>query len=72
VVIVKRVVERATSARNFLVLMKMNYYDWATLMWVMLQAWGMWTAVSDDPIDFIEDRMSLDVISKVVPVEMMG
>jgi hypothetical protein len=72
VVIVKRVVERATSARNFLVLMKMNYYDWATLMWVMLQARGMWTAVSDDPIDFIEDRMSLDVISKVVPVEMMG
>jgi hypothetical protein len=72
VVIVKRVVERATSARNFLVLMKMNYYDWAMLMWVMLQARGMWTAVSDDPIDFIEDRMSLDVISKVVPVEMMG
>jgi hypothetical protein len=72
VVIVKHVVERATSARNFLVLMKMNYYDWATLMWVMLQARGMWTAVSDDPIDFIKDRMSLDVISKVVPVEMMG
>jgi hypothetical protein len=72
VVIVKHVVERATSARNFLVLMKMNYYDWAMLMWVMLQARGMWTAVSDDPIDFIEDRMSLDVISKVVPVEMMG
>jgi hypothetical protein len=36
--IVECTVERATPAENFLILTKMNYYDWAALIRVMLQA----------------------------------
>jgi hypothetical protein len=71
-VIVKRIVERVTPVENFLVLMKMDYYNCATLMGVMLQARGLWTAVNEGTFDYTEDCMALEVISKVVPVEMMG
>jgi hypothetical protein len=42
-IVIERVVERVTSERvtpvgNFLVLTKTNYYGWAALMRVMLQA----------------------------------
>jgi hypothetical protein len=50
----------------------MNYYDWAALMWVMLQARGMWTTVSEGTSGYSEDHLVLEVISKAVPVEMMG
>jgi hypothetical protein len=60
------------AAGNFPILMKTNYYDWATLMHVMLQAWGLCSAVSKGMSDYMGDRMALEVISKVVPVEMMG
>jgi hypothetical protein len=60
------------AAGNFPILMKTNYYDWATLMHVMLQAQGLCSAVSKGMSDYMEDRMALEVISKVVPVEMMG
>jgi hypothetical protein len=67
------VVERiAPAAGNFPVLTKTNYYDWAALMRVMLQAQGLWTAVSDSTDDFTEDRMALEVISKAIPPEHMG
>jgi hypothetical protein len=67
------VVERIPpAAGNFPVLTKTNYYDWAALMRVMLQARGLWTAVSDGTDDFTEDRMALEVISKAVPPELMG
>jgi hypothetical protein len=40
--VVKRVAsERVAPARNFPVLTKTNYYDWAALMRVMLQARGL-------------------------------
>jgi hypothetical protein len=52
--------------------MKTNYYDWAALMRVMLLARGLWGAVSEGTSDYTEDRMALEVISKAVPVEMMG
>jgi hypothetical protein len=72
-VVVERVVERIPpAAGNFPVLTKTNYYDWAALMRVMLQARGLWTAVSDGTDDFTEDRMALEVISKAVPPELMG
>jgi hypothetical protein len=40
-------------------------------MHVMLQARGLWSTVSDGKLDYTEDHMALEVISKVVPVEMM-
>jgi hypothetical protein len=62
----------AAPVGNFPVLMKMNYYDWAVLMHVMLQARGLWTTVSEGAPDYTEDRMALEVIAKAVPPEMLG
>jgi hypothetical protein len=76
-IIVEQVVERVTSERvvpagNFPVLTKTNYYDWATLMRVMLQARGVWDAVIVGTTNFTEDRLALEVIAKAVPPELMG
>jgi hypothetical protein len=72
-VVVERIVERAAPAGgNFPVLTKTNYYEWAALMRIMLQARGLWAAVSDGTTDFMEDRMALEVIAKAVPPEMLG
>jgi hypothetical protein len=38
----------------------------------MLQARGLWIAVSNSTDDYVEDRMALEVFSKAVPAEMMG
>jgi hypothetical protein len=76
-IVVEQVVERVAServapARNFPVLTKTNYYDWATLMRVMLQARGLWDAVIVGTTDYTEDRLALEVIAKAVPPELMG
>jgi hypothetical protein len=76
-IVVERVVERVASERvapvgNFLVLTKTNYYDWAALMCVMLQARGLWDAVIVGTMDYTEDRLALEVIAKAVPPELMG
>jgi hypothetical protein len=65
------VVEGVAPAGNFPVLTKSNYYDWAALMHVMLQARDLWTTVSVGTTDYAEDCMALEVISKAVSVEMM-
>jgi hypothetical protein len=73
-VIVERIIEKQVivAAGNFPILTKTNYYDWAALMRVMLHARGLWIAVSKGTSDFMEDRVALEVISKAVPVELMG
>jgi hypothetical protein len=76
-IVVERVVERVASERvapagNFSVLTKTNYYDWAALMRVMLQARGLWDAVIVGTTDYTEDRLTLEVIAKAVPPELMG
>jgi hypothetical protein len=76
-IVVEWVVERVASERvaplgNFPVLTKTNYYDWAALMRVMLQARGLWDAVIVGTTDFTEDRLALEVIAKAVPPELMG
>jgi hypothetical protein len=71
-VVVERIIERAAPVGNFPVLTKTNYYDWAALMRVMLQARGLWNAVTEGASDYTEDRMALEVIAKAVPPEMMG
>jgi uncharacterized membrane protein YgcG len=68
-IVVERVVERVTSERvapagNFLVLTKTNYYNWAALMCVMLQARGLWDAVIVGTTDYMKDRLALEVIAK--------
>jgi hypothetical protein len=53
-------------------LTKTNYFDWAALMKVMLQARNLWDAVSTGAGSFVDDRNTLEVISKAVPPELMG
>ena len=76
-IVVEWVVERVASEHvaptgNFPVLTKTNYYDWAALMHVMLQARGLWDMVIMGTTDFTEDRLALEVIAKAVPPELMG
>jgi uncharacterized membrane protein YgcG len=71
-IIVERVVERVAPAGNFPVLTKTNYYDWAALMRVMLQARGLWDTVIVGTMDYTEDCLALEVIAKAVPPELMG
>jgi hypothetical protein len=73
-VIVERIIEKqvVVAAGNFPILTKTNYYDWAALMHVMLQARGLWTAVSEGTSNYMEDHMALEVISMAMPVELMG
>jgi hypothetical protein len=71
-IVVERVMERVVPAGNFPVLTKTNYYDWATLMRVMLQARGLWDAVIVGTTDYTEDRLALEVIAKAVLLELMG
>jgi hypothetical protein len=62
-IVVERVVERVASehvapVENFPVLTKTNYYDWAALMRVMLQARGLWDAVIVGTTDYTEDCLA--------------
>lgn len=66
------IVERAALLGNYLILMKTNYHDWATLMRVMLQARGLWVAVSEGTTNYVDDRNALEILSKAVPPELMG
>ena len=70
--VIHGVTKEISSSGSFLTLTKTNYFDWAVLMRVMLQARGMWVAVSIGTDDYVEDRMALELISKAVPTEMMG
>jgi hypothetical protein len=54
-VIVECVIERVALAKNFTVLTKMNYYDSAALMHVMLHARGLWAAMTEGTSYYTED-----------------
>ncbi|WVZ61598.1 hypothetical protein U9M48_011450 [Paspalum notatum var. saurae] len=70
--VIHRVTKEISSSGNFPTLTRTNYYDWAALMRVMLQARGLWLPLTLRTNDVTEDRMALEVLSKAVPAEMMG
>ena len=70
--VIHRVTKEISSSGAFPMLTKSNYHDWAALIRVMLQARGLWLAVSVGTDDYTEDRMALEVITKAVPPELMG
>jgi hypothetical protein len=61
-----------SSSGAFPTLTKTNYHDWVVLMRVLLQAQCLWLAVSIGTNDYTEDRMALEVVTKVVPTKLMG
>jgi hypothetical protein len=70
--VVEQVVERMAPLGNYPMLAKTNYFDWAALMKVMLQARNLWDVVSTGAGSFVDDWNALEVISKAVPPELMG
>jgi hypothetical protein len=64
------VVERAAPVSNFPILSKTNYADWAAVMRVMLQARGLWDAVNIATMDFTEDHMAFEALTRAVPPEL--
>ncbi|WVZ87318.1 hypothetical protein U9M48_033973 [Paspalum notatum var. saurae] len=70
--VIHRVTEEISSSGSFPTLTRSNYYDWAACMRVMLQVRGLWIAVSIGTNDLTEDRMALEVLTKAIPVELMG
>jgi hypothetical protein len=71
-VVVERVVDRAAPASNFPILSKTNYADWTAVMRVMLQVRVLWDAVNIGMMDFTEDRLALEALSRAVPLELSG
>ncbi|WVZ59800.1 LOW QUALITY PROTEIN: hypothetical protein U9M48_009898 [Paspalum notatum var. saurae] len=65
--VIHRVTKEISSSGSFPTLTRSNYYDWAACMRVMLQARGLWIAVSIGTDDLTEDRMALEVLTKAVP-----
>jgi hypothetical protein len=51
---------------------KTNYYSWAAIMRLKLQARGLWTVVNVGTIDYTDNRNALEAIALEVPPEMQG
>jgi hypothetical protein len=56
---------------NYPLLTKTNYNQWALLMRIKLEARGLWGAVDPGGAGFHTDRLALDAIYSVVPLEMI-
>jgi hypothetical protein len=70
--IVQRVIHEVGGGNSYPTLTKTNYLDWTLLMKVKLKARGLWAAVNSGGGDRQEDMMALDVLSSVVPPEMVA
>jgi hypothetical protein len=65
------VVERVTAGTlEFSMITKGNYYEWALVMKVNLEAMSLWNAVESDSVECHDDRMGLAAILHAVPAEM--
>jgi hypothetical protein len=50
-VIIEWVIKRVVPTRNFPTFTKTNYFEWAALMRVMLQARGLRTALTEGDVE---------------------
>lgn len=63
---------RDGSTGQYPMLSKTNYYSWATLMKLKLQARSLSTVVNVGTNDFVDDRNALETIALGVPLELQG
>jgi len=68
--VIHQVVRDGGGKDKYPILTKSNYYSWAALMKLKLQARGWWEAVTIGTADFIEDRNALEAITLGVPEEL--
>jgi hypothetical protein len=70
--VIHRTVREEGGKNKYPLLTKSNYYSWAALMKLKLQARGWWEAVTVGTVDFIEDRNALEAIALGLPEELHG
>lgn len=68
--VIQRVVREGNN--QYPLLTKTNYYGWAALMKLKLQARSLWTAANVGTDNFVDDRNALEAIALGVPPEMQG
>jgi hypothetical protein len=68
--VVKKTMRDIGSAQ-YPMLMHTNYAEWSVMMKVMLQARGLWAAVTTSAADEQEGRMAMEGILKAVPPEFI-
>ncbi|CAH9053889.1 unnamed protein product [Cuscuta epithymum] len=71
VVVQQRVVHQASSTVVYPTLTATNYFEWALIMKVNMEAQGVWDAVEGGG-SFSEDRVALAAILRAVPPEMLS
>jgi hypothetical protein len=69
VVVIEHVVEKSTAAIVYLILMCINYLEWALVMHVNLQTVGLWDVINKGEGDYREDRNTLVALLCDVPQE---
>ena len=69
---IHRTVHEEGGKHKYPLLTKSNYYSWAALMKLKLQARSLWETVQVGAIDYIDDRNALEAITLGVPEEMHG
>jgi hypothetical protein len=55
---------------QFLLLTKMNYTGWSSMMRIMLRARCLWTVVKEGTTDEVVDQMAMEALLRGVPLEM--
>jgi hypothetical protein len=66
------VIHEVAGGSSYPTLTEMNYSDWALLMKVKLKARGLWAALEPSGGDHQDDMMALNVLSSVMPPEMVS
>ena len=70
--VIHRVVREETGKHKYPLLTKTNFYSWAALMRLKLQARSLWEAVNVGTADFVDDRNALEAITLELPEELHG
>jgi hypothetical protein len=64
-------VRRAAGVATYPALTMTNYFDWALLIKMKLNARALWNIIEDGGIDQQEEMMALDALCGAVPLDMV-
>lgn len=66
-----RIIQEIGGSANWPLLTKRNYTEWAFLMKIEMKARDLWGAIEPGSVSVQEDCLALDVITSVVPADMV-